>query len=78
MAAVLRKLPQHVQVDPAQRQWAAPVAVHQIVEPQGAAAGRDLAGLAVCLLDGGDGVAVVEDERLVRRRRDADLSRVGG
>ena len=74
MAAVLGQFPQHVQVNPAQRQRAPPVTLDQIVEPQGGCSepGR-LAGFAVCLLDGGDGVAVVEDKRPVRRRRNTNL-----
>ena len=74
MAAVLGQLAQHVEVDPAQRERAAPVPADDVVHPQGGrrAAGR-LARLAVRPLDGGDGVLVVEDERLVRRRGDADL-----
>jgi len=43
-----------------------------LAEVGGGAAGG-LAGRAVGLLDPRDGVAVLEDERLVRRRRDADL-----
>ena len=53
----------------------AAVAVDQVVQPQ--ASGRaacGLACLAVCLPDGGDGVVVAKNERLIWGRRDADLS----
>jgi hypothetical protein len=75
VAAVLGQLAQQVQVDPAQRQRAAPVAVHDIVQGQrGGRAPGGLARLSVGLADGVDAVGVVEDERRVGGPRDADLA----
>ena len=72
--AVLGELAQHVEVHPAQRERAAPVTADDVIQSQGRGrAARGLACLAVGLLDGGDGVAVLQDERLVRGRGDADL-----
>src|SRR5215471_5828959 len=71
---MLSELAQHVEVHPAQRERAAPVAVDHVVQSQGRRrAARCLACLAVCSLDGGNGVVVMKNERLVRGRGDADL-----
>ena len=74
MPAVLRELAQHVQVDPPHRQRPAPVAEHGVVDAEaGGGAARVVTGSDVGGPHGLDGVRVVEDEGLVRGRRDADL-----
>jgi hypothetical protein len=74
VSAVLGEFTQHVQVHPTQRERTAPVAMDEVVQtqPRRRAPGG-LARCAVCSLDRGDGVLVVQDEGLVGRCGDADL-----